>query len=104
MTQEQRDAWCKALRSGEYQQAHRMLRVHDTYCAVGVLCDITDPSEWRLVEGSSRVFQWKNFRAYPDASGLGPYDARVIAAQNDIDCKSFTEIADWIEQNVEVTP
>jgi hypothetical protein len=33
-------AWVKALRSGEYEQGYHRLRHNDTFCCLGVLCDI----------------------------------------------------------------
>lgn len=32
--------WVAALRSGEYKQGHEHLRVDDSYCCLGVLCDL----------------------------------------------------------------
>jgi hypothetical protein len=47
---ELRDAWCKALRSDEYGQAHEELRhpnlLRKVMCCLGVLCDIVDPAGW----------------------------------------------------------
>jgi len=32
--------WIKALRSGEYKQSRGWIRCEDTYCVLGVLCDL----------------------------------------------------------------
>ena len=41
MNPEIKEKWLKALRSGEYKQgSHYLRRVDDTYCCLGVLCDI----------------------------------------------------------------
>lgn len=39
--------WVKALRSGKYKQGSEALRNGDTYCCLGVLCDVIDPSGWK---------------------------------------------------------
>lgn len=39
--------WIAALRSGEYKQGGGALRSDDnSYCCLGVLCDIIDPNAW----------------------------------------------------------
>ena len=40
MNPEIRAQWCAALRSGDYQQTKRALRHNDSYCCLGVLCDL----------------------------------------------------------------
>lgn len=46
------NTWLPALRSGKYQQGVGNLRRHtdftDTYCCLGVGCDLWDPSRWHL--------------------------------------------------------
>lgn len=37
----------EALRSGRYQQAKHKLRQGDSFCCLGVACDISKLSEWR---------------------------------------------------------
>jgi hypothetical protein len=57
MKPEIKEAWVKALRSGEYQQGKEALRIEDQYCCLGVLCDIhrkqeqlSNQEDWKLVE------------------------------------------------------
>ena len=38
--EEARALWVKALRSGEYKQARGRLRSEDSYCCLGVACDL----------------------------------------------------------------
>lgn len=38
--------WLNALRSGEYKQAQNRLRVNDSFCCLGVACDLYDKSSW----------------------------------------------------------
>ncbi len=40
MNPEIKQQWLQALRSGEYQQARGNLRVDNTFCCLGVLCDL----------------------------------------------------------------
>jgi len=40
MNQEVKKAWIEALRSGEYKQTTGRLRRGDSYCCLGVLCDL----------------------------------------------------------------
>ena len=39
-TEEARELWVKALRSGEYKQTRGQLRNEDSYCCLGVACDL----------------------------------------------------------------
>lgn len=42
MKQELKDKWTEGLESGRYAQGHKRLRnLDNTYCCLGVLCDIT---------------------------------------------------------------
>ncbi len=40
MRQEVKEKWLAALRSGNYTQAQGRLRVGDSFCCLGVLCDL----------------------------------------------------------------
>lgn len=87
--QDLKSKWVEALRSGEYTQtrgAFSRWNVKDgsvfyTYCALGVL--------GKLTEGSALGFVY----------GLGQ-KANRIAAMNDLEGYTFSQIADWIEANV----
>ena len=50
MNKELKEKWLTALRSGEYAQGNGALRkpgdAKDSFCCLGVLCDIYDPSGW----------------------------------------------------------
>lgn len=39
-----------ALRSGKYSQYKHGLRSGDSYCCLGVMCDLTDPTAWTCAE------------------------------------------------------
>lgn len=83
------EKWMAALRSGKYQQQreHR-LRAGDSFCCLGVLCDITDPSKWNKSDwyDSSSAF-------VPDGiSGLRSVNGRFTIARHE-----------WVELGLPVT-
>ena len=125
--------WLEALRSGSYQQGKQRLRVttdnSDSFCCLGVLCDITDNTRWMPVFGITRYGRYKDakgagnslFRtgfvpddiadqSFMDLTGA-PENSRsvkliliaktqtVLSQMND-EGKSFNDIADWIEANL----
>lgn len=51
MNREIKKKWLEALRSGNYKQGSHRLRDGNTFCCLGVLCDIIDPDGWRKFEG-----------------------------------------------------
>ncbi len=57
MKPEIKQKWVAALRSGKYKQGRGCLRRHDSYCCLGVLCDlhaqVTD-WKWSLESGIGR--------------------------------------------------
>lgn len=112
MDQELKQRWLTALRSGDYQQGRGRLKTHrDTYCCLGVLCDVSELGEWVTPVGAISP-QYK--LSY---EGDGPHLARdlgvhhelfgipgeaedKLVAMNDDDELSFPEIANWIEENL----
>lgn len=105
--------WVAALRSGNYKQGQgRLRRADDTYCCLGVACDVSGRGEWMLSEGAYEyvlsTFK-RSFMAVPTvlAEEIGleiSLDAgdpqRVLWRLNDTEGRSFAEIADWIEENL----
>jgi hypothetical protein len=72
--------WCAALRGGTWTQIKG--QYHDAEqgrCALGVLRDVLSNNVSDHIEGPARL---------------------KIAKMNDLDGKSFGEIADWIEGNL----
>ena len=43
---EVKEKWLAALRSGNYKQTQNRLKRNDTFCCLGVLCDISGQGEW----------------------------------------------------------
>lgn len=113
MNQELKSKWTAALRSGEYKQGQYRLRQTDnSYCCLGVLCNIVNPEGWHprellgdyyFIEGS------ENNNLVPENVTLPDYlrgrlDISVIEEGNLIDLNdngsSFSEIADYIDANL----
>lgn len=115
-----RERWIAALRSGQYIQGRHQLRKNDTFCCLGVLCDLYDKSGWRLSSYPSEKVQWRNdemgfsrHAAYDGGTGLYGSDlpppallrlvgisrenANALIRANDNLKLSFKEIADIIE-------
>jgi hypothetical protein len=100
--------WIKALKSGKYQQAQNTLKSDTGFCCLGVLCDL-----------HRKVTKKRGFDengAYLDSTAILPQRVATWAGLsscvgkgpgvdlmdlNDAQQKSFLEIADAIEQNVE---
>lgn len=67
---ELKSKWVAALRSGKYKQGKYRLRKKDeTYCCLGVLCDITDPTKW-TGRGPDESYGYNN----PSMIGIPPFD------------------------------
>lgn len=94
--------WVEALRSGEYQQGQGRLRDGDSFCCLGVLCDLIDPNGW----DSFRYWHYDGdvFQGMPPLDIHNRYhryglDFERLATLNDSG-KPFEEIADYIEDNI----
>lgn len=67
MNTEIKTKWLEALRSGEYKQGKNMLRHEDTFCCLGVLCDIHSKetgNQWKFVPESEGEGIWKEQKHY----------------------------------------
>jgi len=108
--------WLAALRSGDYEQGHGIMRTLDNkFCCLGVLCDVLAPEEWHgtsmlgqyhgndsLIFPSNIVtataFDVDTNSAGDRALALGLY--RDLSERND-NGDSFDAIAEYIETNVQ---
>ena len=121
MTDEQkavRTAWVEALRSGEYKKGIHSLRRNDTYCCLGVLCDVSGVGEWKSIGGTkyTTVYAYTteneaNHTTLPElvmnhvglASDIGRKNEGILTslvAANDGGL-NFNQIADIIEAEPE---
>lgn len=101
-----KNQWIKALRSGEYKQGRQRLRSSkEEFCCLGVLCDIGLDTDWVLdaARGDWGISRRETFGMPSDldlqALGLPSLAAWDLARLND-GGRPFSEIADWIEENV----
>jgi len=103
MDNDLKQKWVNALRSGNYTQGRRVLRTADNeYCCLGVLCDVTDQSKWVLPD-IGKFYAWDGYIGLPPISwDSDMLDSKmfVLANLNDDQQRSFSEIADWIEENL----
>ena len=115
MNAEVKKKWVDALRSGKYRQGRMRLRVvdpnGDKFCCLGVRCDMVDPSGWRdepkedFVDGEATLIRFHGMEmAAPSRSLIAKIggltrDWLVYASKNDIEDKTFEEIADFVEAN-----
>lgn len=92
--------WTAALRSGKVAQAVGVLVDHDgTMCCLGVLCSIVQPIGWDDIEdlGTTDIS--------PVYDGLSEETCTRLGNMNDGTGgqlhHTFSQIADWIEANIE---
>lgn len=116
MKREVMEQWVSALRSGEYEQGFNVLRestdLRESFCCLGVLCDLHRQSagggawtcdgyqsgkNWNAEVPTGEVVSWAGLRE-PNPAIAG---RKMISDLNDGEGKSFSEIADLIEQNWE---
>jgi hypothetical protein len=101
--------WVAALRSGEYEQGTGKLRDGDTYCCLGVLCDIhrkETGGRWRLEKYRAEnlrlpdeVVSWAGLKSKSPAVFYENEDQYLSVLNDDIEC-NFDQIADAIEENL----
>lgn len=107
MREDVKKLWVEALRSGKYQQGTGCLRMDDTFCCLGVLCDLhaketggkwDDRNEYLDCSGilPSRVRDWAGLDQRDPFAG----DTIPLTGHNDRLLKTFPEIADLIEKHL----
>ncbi|MDZ8105088.1 MAG: hypothetical protein RM338_05610 [Nostoc sp. DedQUE12a] len=110
------EKWIDALRSGEYKQARCQLRDGDTFCALGVACDISGMMNWEeyFVNDSSEMMPLDVAAQYgfiainerlKESLGIPksyycPSFQSAVTSLNDEFHLDFDEIADLIEQHL----
>lgn len=103
MNSEIKKKWVEALRSGLYKQGTGRLRCNDNYCCLGVLCDITDKSKWRMTEYNFYYGSQFCHSAYPSETkkfGLSKSEVEHLIYLNDAENRDFNQIANYIEENL----
>jgi len=115
MKKEIAEIWIKELESGKYKQTKGVLKKDDSYCCLGVLCQISGLGEFKQVLGDEiisyvlpsgnlssaalpyEVLDWSDIE-----DQYGSFDESdsfsTLSILNDSG-KTFTEIAEIIRQN-----
>lgn len=101
MNAEIKTKWLEALRNGKYQQCTGVLQNNGSFCCVGVLCDVIDPTSWQKINdyrfehnGAAYMPREGFFREI----GLEQDVVDNAVAQNDIG-KDFLTIARYLEEH-----
>lgn len=93
--QQLKDNWLKALRSGEYVQNRGSLEQRGTYCCLGVYAKCNN------IEITTNGMEIAGRGYNPLIEVLKQDYTTTLWLMNDAKKKTFAEIADYIEQNVE---
>jgi hypothetical protein len=100
MDAEIKTKWVEALRSGKYAQGRNRLRRGDTFCCLGVLCDLVGGGGWERDEFVIESERGISFLPRSMRRVLDDTDAEeTLVAMND-DGTPFPEIADYIERTL----
>lgn len=121
MDPELKERWTQALRSGEFEQGHSVLKFtradKTTYCCLGVLSDIcaipsttdawTDETGFIFPgHGGGRVYTEMPPYEWLNDKGISNDTAKTLADMNDgnsaylKDRQTFAQIADYIQENL----
>lgn len=95
--------WIDALRSGKYKQGHGALFRNGKYCCLGVLMEIAYPEdEWEISPDTYGIMKGCA-TTIPEFLlqdiGLHRDDVSYLIEINDKSGYSFTQIADYLEEN-----
>ena len=96
--------WIEALRSGEYKQGMVSLFKNDSYCCMVVAGRVCGMSKENIKINNGTFKAFNNPKVPEELITIGyTYTplVRKLIHLNDEEEKSFNEIADWVEQNVE---
>ena len=100
--------WMNALRSGDYKQGCSFLKSDGMYCCLGVACVITMPNakldNVGFIEkepgGTNPAISARLYNKMPKLLRGSSGFVNKVSTMNDTG-KTFNDIADWIEKNVE---
>lgn len=60
----EQEKWLEALESGDYEQTSSYLKYGDSFCCLGVACDLFDGDAWQLRPGSCNAYEIDGETAY----------------------------------------
>ena len=96
--------WLEALRSGTYEQGQGCLRSQrETYCPLGILCDIIDQKKWVAIARSYYEHDGRTGRPSKETlteAGLSLDDVALIVQLSDRSKWTFEQVARWIEEKL----
>lgn len=100
--------WVAALRSGEYIQGTTFLYLEphssrndkETFCCLGVLCDIKFPKTFKTDENPNDQKYYNAVRLDIEGTYVWNGHADTLMRMNDDFYKTFAEIADYIEEKL----
>lgn len=122
-----KEMWTEALRSGKYEQGHNRLRSNESYCCLGVLCDLYDSRGWLIrteyadeeypfphtyltYKGATaippeEVLEWANLTTkelieIPDHPGELITATSVLMRKNDWENYTFEDMANLIDKEL----
>lgn len=103
MSEDLKDRWVAALRSGKYEQGTGQLRLGGTFCCLGVLCDVVDPgrwvgNDWEDERGDRSDFLPPSEVMSVDLANHLMHENLYLQTLNDAEHYSFEQIADVIEE------
>lgn len=118
MKAEKKREWVSALRSGDYQQGTGCLRGADgRYCCLGVLCHLQKDGKFKRnpdevvrthddLEAIVYEYEGELATIVPPVALMNHVDLddsiiETLTEMNDVEEKTFPEIADWIEGNIQ---
>jgi hypothetical protein len=111
MKAETKSQWVAALRSGQYKQGHHRLRMGDTYCCLGVFCDLFGGGHWEQKSFPlGTTYRYKTShnddklsyyipREICEVHNLNFGEAQKLSIMND-DGYTFEQIADYIQTHL----
>jgi hypothetical protein len=103
ITEQQRNDWLAALRSGKYHQGRHQLRNcvnPPRFCCLGVLADVINPGVWDAHAWRPPLQLRRYVVDLPEDLVAGPIQSHLQHMNDRWDGASFTEIANYIEHNV----
>lgn len=96
-------SWCEALESGEYKQCKNKLNIEDSYCCLGVACELYYKQIGELTiktDGVSKTYDAHEFSIPNHVRqwiGLSHDDVQNVADKND-NGQSFIKIARYLRK------
>jgi hypothetical protein len=107
MNQDIKAKWISALRSGEYEKGTERLKLDNTFCCLGVLCDIHSKEKGIEWVDDGIYIESRSFLPVPVIEWSGVIKGNPILLSKDLNIRTlsslndsgstFLEIADLIE-------